>query len=72
MKLKVFAPSYKVHRHGAGLYSVTLLGNAKFKQIIPAYIKRVEHGSRNFYHVSKSAPLFPTLRDAVMHIVFGD
>ena len=65
MQQKIHKPSYKVSRHGNGLYSVFIQGyNA-------VYIQRVEHGSRNFYHVSKSAPLFPTLRDAVMHIVFG-
>ena len=69
MKQKIHKTSYKVHRHGAGLYSVTFLDNTKFKQIIPAYIKRVEHGSRNFYHVSKGAPLFPTLRDAIFHVI---
>lgn len=68
MKLKVFTPSYKVHRHGAGLYSVSY--STKRRSGLE-YIQRVEHGSRNFYHVSKNAPLFPTLRDAVMHIVFG-
>ena len=71
MKQKVYTPSYKVSRHGNGLYSVTLLGSSKFKQIIPSYIKRLENGSRAFYWVSDKAPLFPTLRDAVMHIVYG-
>lgn len=65
MKQKVFTPSYKVHRHGNGLYSVFMKG------FNPVYIQRVEHGSRNFYHVNAKCPLFPTLRDAVMHIVFG-
>lgn len=68
MKLKVFAPSYKVHRHGNGLYSVSF--STKQHSGL-RYIQRVEHGSRNFYHVSSNAPLFPTLRDAVMHVVFG-
>lgn len=68
MKLKVFTPAYKVHRHGSGLYSVSY---STRKSSGLSYIQRVEHGSRNFYYVSKSAPLFPTLRDAVMHIVFG-
>ena len=66
---KIFTPSYKVHRHGNGLYSVSF---STPKKSGLQYIQRVEHGSRNFYHVSKSAPLFPTLRDAVMHIVYGD
>jgi hypothetical protein len=65
MKQKVFTPSYKVSRHGNGLYSVYMSGYN------PIYITRVEHGSRNLYHVNSKCPLFPTLRDAVMHIVFG-
>ena len=65
MKQKIYKPNYKVSRHGNGLYSVFIQG---YNTI---YIQRVEHGSRNFYHVNKKLPLFPTLRDAVMTIVYG-
>lgn len=65
---KIFTPSYKVHRHGGGLYSVALLNaNGPYRIV---YINRIEIGSRFFYLV-EHAPLFPTLRDAVMHIVYG-
>lgn len=65
MNQKIYKPSYKVSRHGNGLYSVYIQGYN------PVYINRVEYGSRKFYHVNAKCPLFPTLRDAVMHIVFG-
>ena len=68
MKQKIYNPSYKVHRAGEGLYSVSF---STKQHAGPRYISRVRIGSRNFYHVSKNAPLFPTLRDAVMHVVFG-
>jgi hypothetical protein len=68
MQQKVFAPSYKVHRHGGGLYSFSFSTRKKSGL---QYINRIKIGCRNFYHVSKSLPLFPTLRDAVMHIVYG-
>ena len=68
MKQKVFTPSYKVHRHGNGLYSVSFSTPKKSGLY---YINAIKIGSRNFYHVSSNAPLFSTLRDAVMHVVFG-
>lgn len=68
MKQKVYQPSYKVRRHGNGLYSVTLLNaNGPYRIV---YINRIQIGSRYFYLV-EHAPLFPTLRDAVMHLVIG-
>lgn len=68
MKQKVFQPDYKVRRHPGGLYSVYLYRNSSPYRVV--YINRTQIGSRGFY-VVENAPLFPTLRDAVMHIVFG-
>lgn len=63
MNNKMYNPGYKVSRLGGGLYSVFFQGYAT------VYIQRVEHGSRNFYRVNKKLPLFPTLRDAIFHVI---
>ena len=61
---KIYRPDYKVRRLGGGLYSVEI------ERKVAVYISRTRFGSKSFYHI-KGAPLFPTLRDAVMHVVFG-
>lgn len=60
-----FKPIYKVRRAAmSGLYYVEM------KHFNPVYIKRVRIGSRFFYYV-EDQPLYPTLRDAVVAIVYG-
>lgn len=65
MHSKFYSPNYKVHRSPEkGLYYVQVTGK------LPEYIRKTQIGSRSFYRVH-NAPLFPTLRDAILHIVHG-
>lgn len=69
MQQKVYQPNYKVRRLGGGVYLVQCLYNGS-AIVSQTYINRTTVGSQSFYLV-KGAPMFPTLRDAVMHIVIG-
>lgn len=63
MKNKMYKPGYKVRRLGGGLYCVERDGKH------PSYIRRIEEGSRNSYFCGGGSPWFPTLRDAIFHVI---
>lgn len=65
---KLHKPTYKVHRLGGGLYAISYPGHENYGM---DYIRRIEEGSRKYYFVNSSCPWFTTLRDAIMHIIFG-
>lgn len=66
---KIYQPGYKVRRLGGGLYLVQSMYNGS-AIVSQTYINRIRIGSQSFYRVN-GAPLFPTLRDAICHIVYG-